>query len=429
MAAERSTAPQDLIIEREVIGACLHDRDRFAEACAVGLNGADFYDQGHKLIWRGLESLLDIGTHPDISQIYYAINGTNNEKPKIRRVELYDLIEQRTWKPIRWHCRKLKELRQLRDLGILSADTLKSVSDGTMTAEEMASAIQEKTIELMADQSATEWRSVGGVIGDILFELRQPLQADQSIPTGFSDLDRYLKGFYPGRSYILAGYTSHGKTQLAVQISLELSKGLIPVLFLSLEMSDREIIQRMGAVELNTTEDLSDKDWERMQLRMAATPLRVMAPGSLSLVELWAQCRRFKARYGYGLIIIDYLGQITKPKAENNQIAVSIISSNLKAIARTLSLPLLTLSQFRRPPDGAQPKKPTLFMLRESGSIEQDADVVLMVWHDQKEKREYVLIEKNRHGKRGQVEMKFIEEKGRWEQLSRQEDERYATPF
>jgi replicative DNA helicase len=211
------------------------------------------------------------------------------------------------------------------------------------------------------------------------------------IPTGFRELDDVTNGLHPGQLILIAARPGLGKSTLALDFARSAAlRSHVPTVFFSLEMSATEISQRLMSAETNVplsairkSKDLQSEGWKRintLQPKLDDTPLYIDDSPNLTLSEIRAKCRRLKAQHGIKLVIIDYLQLMTSgKKVENRQQEVSEFSRSLKLLAKELGVPIVALSQLNRGPENAPDKKPQLSHLRESGSLEQDADIVLLL--------------------------------------------------
>ena len=213
------------------------------------------------------------------------------------------------------------------------------------------------------------------------------------VPTGFGDLDRLTAGFQPSDLIILAARPSMGKTTFALNIAEHVAVNLkIPVVVFSLEMSKEQLAMKLLCSEAGVdnqrirTGNLQEEDWPRLSHalgRLSESTMFIDDSPGLSVLDVRAKARRIKSEYGLGLIVIDYLQLMQGPKRiENRQQEVSEISRGLKALARELSVPVIALSQLSRAVEQRQNKRPALSDLRESGSLEQDADLVCFLYRE-----------------------------------------------
>ncbi|MDD3725648.1 MAG: replicative DNA helicase [Candidatus Ratteibacteria bacterium] len=257
------------------------------------------------------------------------------------------------------------------------------------------------------------------------------------VPTGFTDLDKLTTGFHPADFIIIASRPSIGKTAFVCNIALNLNAGpsRFPILMFSLEMSKEQLVQRMLCCEakINLLKlrqgMLSDEDMGKMLLsagRLEQVPIFIDDTPSLNTFELRARARRLKASEDIQLIVVDYL-QLMKSsrRAENRQQEISEISGSLKALAKELNIPVVAISQLNRAPEQRGTKEPALSDLRESGSLEQDADLVLLLYRNREDeelaKVADVIIAKQRNGPLGRVHLTFREEFARFENYTPRE--------
>ena len=258
------------------------------------------------------------------------------------------------------------------------------------------------------------------------------------IPTGFIDLDKKTTGFHPADFIIIASRPSMGKTAFACNIALNMNAGInkYPVLIFSLEMSKEHLVQRMLCCEarINLMKlrqgMLSEQDMGNILLAagvLEETPIFIDDTPQLNIFEVRARARRLKASEDIHLIIIDYLQLMkSKTRAENRQQEITEISASLKALAKELDIPVIAISQLSRATEQRENKEPFLSDLRESGSLEQDADLVLLLYREDFYKREEekssdianVIIAKQRNGPTGTIELTFLKEYTRFENLT-----------
>jgi len=249
------------------------------------------------------------------------------------------------------------------------------------------------------------------------------------VPSGFKELDRMTAGFQPSDLIIVAGRPSMGKTAFCLNLAQYAAiEKRIPVVVFSLEMSKEQLVIRMLCSEARVdgtrlrTGFLSESDWPRLTLaagNLSDAPIFIDDTPALSVLELRAKARRLNAEYGLGMLIVDYL-QLMKgrARAESRQQEISEISRSLKALAKELHIPVIAVSQLSRKPEERRDFRPQLSDLRESGAIEQDADVILFLYRDElynrsednpnKGKAE-VIVGKQRNGPIGKIELAFLD--------------------
>jgi replicative DNA helicase len=271
-------------------------------------------------------------------------------------------------------------------------------------------------------------------IRDLLHEHLEQVEALQlrgasvtGVPTGFIDLDNLTSGLQPSNLVIVAARPSFGKTSFALNIAQQAAtEHAVPVAIFSLEMSKMELVQRLVCAEALVdvqklrTGNLSDQDWSRLATavgRLADAPIYIDDTEAVTVLEIRAKARRLKQKHGLGLVIVDYLQLMSGPRrSENRQQEISEISRSLKILARELEVPVIAVSQLSRAVEARQDKRPMLADLRESGAIEQDADLVLFIYRDEVYNPDSpdkgtveVLLSKHRNGPVGRLKLTFLQ--------------------
>jgi replicative DNA helicase len=255
-------------------------------------------------------------------------------------------------------------------------------------------------------------------------------------PTGFTDLDELLNGLQPSTLNIIGARPSMGKTALALCIATNVAKhSRLPVLFFSLEMGHYELASRVLSIEAKVdskklrTGQLDTSDWTKISQAIGRleAPLLIDENPNVTVMEIRAKARRVKASHnGLGLVVVDYLQLMSGTGAENRQLEISEISRGLKILARELECPIIALSQLSRGLEARSDKRPMLADLRESGSIEQDADVVMFIYRDEVYNKETsdkalaeIIVSKHRSGPTGDVRLVFLKEYTKFENAER----------
>jgi len=328
-----------------------------------------------------------------------------------------------------YYARLVAKKKHYRDM-VVASDQIKRVLSSGMDPDEMSGQIQ----DLMSGLHANV-RTEISTMADAEQVAEDALKQRNLVPTGFFELDGLLGGFGPGNMVVLAARPSMGKTALAVNIALNAAKRGEPVFIATLEMTPSEIKERIIASEadVNLRRVKQGNDTDMVGKFMVATqsakdlPMYI-AYGCNTPDKLTASVLRAKQMYGVKMVIVDYL-QLMHCKRENRQQEITTISRMCKELALAADVPLVALSQLNRGVEARDDKRPRMSDLRESGSIEQDADLVLMLYRedyyrDPTEERDgitEILIKKNRHGSLGSVKLLFIEDCTRFENLSHAE--------
>lgn len=443
--------PQNTEAEASLLGAILIDSDAIVKVADI-VTAADFYDERHARIYEAVTQLyekhspIDVLTLSDqlkASGFLDTVGGSayltelTNFVPTAAHTEQYARIVAE--KAMRR--RLIKASQEIVGMGY---DEAKNLQELIETAESRLFDVSQRHIK----QDVSSLEAILGESFDRLDELHKDKGKIRGVPTGFKDLDNVLAGLQRSDLCILAARPSMGKTALALNIAhnVALQAGL-PVLIFSLEMSKEQLVDRMLAMESGVdawalrTGNLSDDDFEKIGHAMGTLSEAQIfiddSPG-ISVSDLRTKARREAHQRPLGLIIVDYLQLMsgsTRFGGEGNRVQeISEISRGLKGIARELNLPLLALSQLSRSVESRSPQIPQLSDLRESGSIEQDADVVAFMYREEyynpeTERRNItdILIKKHRNGPTDNVELYFDRQKQRFRSLDTKHTEAFDT--
>lgn len=433
--------PQNLDAEQSVIGAMLIDKEAVLKTIEV-LRPEDFYRDAHRNIYQAIIDLSEKGEAIDLitvteelrqSNLLEAVGGVAyvaslaNQVPTAANIEHYGHI--------------VEEKALLRNLINVTSRITNMGYEGSEDVDVLLDKAEQLIFELSQRKAHTSFIPIKRILMDT-FEKIEFLYNNKGnitgVPSGFKDLDRLTSGFQPSDLVILAARPSMGKTAFCLNIAQNASvRNKIPVAVFSLEMSKEQLVQRMLCGEAMVdqqkvrTGQLAEGDWAK--LTEAVGPLSQSnifiddTPG-ITVVELRAKARRLKSERNIGLIVIDYLQLMQGGKRiENRQQEISEISRSLKAIARELQVPVIALSQLSRAVEQRQDKRPMMSDLRESGSLEQDADMVMFIYRDEyynpeSEKKGIaeIIIAKQRNGPVGSTELGFLKEFTKFVNLDRQ---------
>ena len=389
------TPPQDLIAEQGVLGGMLLSKDAIADVVEI-IRERDFYRPAHELIYDAIVELYGHGEPVDP----VTVSAELTKRGYIARAGgapyLHTLISSvPTAANAGYYAKIVRERAILRRL--VEAGT-KIVQLGYSTEGEVDDAVDQAQAEVysVTERRANEdYVQLSTLIPAAFDEIEKISQGviGEGVKTGFKDLDSLTNGLHPGNMIVLAARPAVGKSTLGLDIAryASIHKGDTSVIF-SLEMSKSEITMRMLSAEARVALNniragtLNDEEWARLARRMgeiAEAPLFIDDSPNLSLMEIRAKARRLKQRHNLKIIIIDYLQLMTSGKrVENRQQEVSEFSRQLKLLAKELNVPIVAISQLNRSPEQRSDKRPMLSDLRESGSIEQDADVVILLHRD-----------------------------------------------
>ncbi|WP_138753999.1 replicative DNA helicase [Paenibacillus sinopodophylli] len=433
--------PQNLEAEQAVIGAILLQSEALITAMER-VRSEDFYSGPHRQIYEAMVEiaennqpvdLVTLTAHLQDQHLLEEIGGVSylaklaNSVPTAANVDYYAQI--------------VEEKSMLRRL-IRTATNI--VSDGYANSEDVGVLLgdaEKKILEISNRRSGSGFISIRDVLMEV-FEKVEQLYQDKGgttgIPSGFTDLDRMTAGFQRSDLIIVAARPSVGKTAFALNVAQNVGvRARETVAIFSLEMSAAQLVQRMICAEANVdaqrmrTGHLEGDDWEKLTMAIGSLSEAQIfiddTPG-INVAEIRAKCRRLKKEKGLGMIMIDYLQLISgRGKAgENRQQEVSEISRTLKQIARELEVPVIALSQLSRGVEQRQDKRPMMSDLRESGSIEQDADIVSFLYRDdyydkESEKKDIIeiIIAKQRNGPVGTVELVFLKKYNKFVSIDR----------
>ena len=434
MADNLMVPPHSLEAERSVIGSLLVDKDAIIKVSDF-LKAEDFYHDAHKIIFEGIVSLYDKRVPLDIVTLSSYLEDANhlqviggssylaelaNEVPTSTHIFQYGTI--------------VKQKSVLRKL-ILAGDTIKGL--GFKENEDVEGLIDraEKALfnvsQLHIEDKFVHVKDVLSKTYEKISDLHDPEAKDKyrGISTGFRDLDNILSGFQPSDLVVLAARPSMGKTALALNIAQNMAKKGTSIGLISLEMSKEQLVERMFCSLLSVdswkmrTGKLSDDDFARIgNIMDEMNNMKIYIDDTVggSISELKAKARRLKMEQGLDILIIDYLQLMSGSGSayQSNRVQeISEISRSLKELARDLSIPILALSQLSRAVEMRPSKVPQLSDLRESGAIEQDADVVMMLYREDYYEEDSarpgltdVYIRKHRNGPIGRIELSFKKE-------------------
>ncbi len=389
------TPPQDLIAEQGVLGGMLLSKDAIADVVEI-IRDRDFYRPAHELIYDAIVDLYGRGEPVDPVTVSAELTKRGDIARAGGAPYLHTLISSvPTAANAGYYAKIVRERAILRRL--VEAGT-KIVQLGYASEGEVDDAVDQAQAEVysVTERRANEdYVQLSTLLPAALDEIEKISQGviGEGVKTGFIELDKLTNGLHPGNMIVLAARPAVGKSTLGLDIAryASIHKGNTSVIF-SLEMSKSEITMRMLSAEARVALNniragtLNDEEWARLARRMgeiSEAPLFIDDSPNLSLMEIRAKARRLKQRHDLKLIVIDYLQLMTSGKrVENRQQEVSEFSRQLKLLAKELNVPIVAISQLNRSPEQRSDKKPMLSDLRESGSIEQDADVVILLHRD-----------------------------------------------
>jgi replicative DNA helicase len=450
--AKTSAPPQNLDVEASLLGSLLIDSDAFIKI-ADTISSEDFFDEHHKVIFGAMRALHDKRSPVDILTLSEQLKSggqldvvggasflteLTNFVPTAAHLEQYAQIVAE--KSIR---RRLINASQ--DIASISYDENKSLQELIEEAETRLFEVSQRHVR----QDITSLESILGESFDRLDDLHRNKGGLRGIPTGLKDLDKLLAGLQRSDLVVIAARPSMGKTALMLNMSLDIATKAKQgsVLYFSLEMSKEQLVDRLLAAEagvdawkLRTGEGLNDDDFERLSAAMgelAEAPIFIDDTSGITVSDLRTKARRLHHQYPLAAIMVDYLqlmsGGSRFASSANRVQEISEISRSLKVLARELNVPVVAASQLSRSVESRNPPIPQLADLRESGSIEQDADIVAFIYRphyydDSADPNITELhIKKHRNGPTKNIEVFFDRNKQRFRDLDKSHDQPFES--
>lgn len=421
--------PHSVEAEQCVLGAMLIDKASMATATEL-IKSDDFYRDDHKEIFEAMLDLFDKGEPIDLITLteQLKIRGTLEA---IGGLEYLTTIATAvpTTANVKHYARIVEEKSLLRKL-IRSANEIASMSyEAADEVSYIMDRAEKKIFDILQKKSSESFTPIRDVLisnFDKLEELYKNRGKVIGVPTGFIDLDRKTAGLHPSDLILVAARPAMGKTSFVLNIAQHAAMHAnVPVAIFSLEMSKEQLINRMLWSEALVdsqrmrTGELEDEDWPKLARvigPLSEAPIYIDDTPGITAVEMRAKCRRLKLEKNLGLIVIDYLQLMeSRGRSESRQQEISAISRSLKILAKELDVPVITLSQLSRAPETRTDHRPILSDLRESGAIEQDADIVMFLYRDEyynpdteKKNIAELIIAKHRNGSTGTIELQWV---------------------
>ncbi|HER8227370.1 TPA: replicative DNA helicase [Streptococcus pyogenes] len=448
--AELRVQPQDLLAEQSVLGSIFISPDKLI-AVREFISPDDFYKYAHKIIFRAMITLSDRNDAIDATTIRTILDDQDDLQSIGGLSYIVELVNSvPTSANAEYYAKIVAEKAMLRDIIARLTDSVNLAYDEILKPEEVIAGVERALIELNEHSNRSGFRKISDVL-KVNYEVLEARSKQTSnvtgLPTGFRDLDKITTGLHPDQLVILAARPAVGKTAFVLNIAQNVgTKQKKTVAIFSLEMGAESLVDRMlaaeGMVDSHSlrTGQLTDQDWNNVTIAqgaLAEAPIYIDDTPGIKITEIRARSRKLSQEVdgGLGLIVIDYLQLITGTKPENRQQEVSDISRQLKILAKELKVPVIALSQLSRGVEQRQDKRPVLSDIRESGSIEQDADIVAFLYRDDYYRKEgddaeeavedntiEVILEKNRAGARGTVKLMFQKEYNKFSSIAQFEE-------
>ena len=437
--------PHSVEAEQSVVGAMLMDKDAILAASEI-ICGDDFYQNAYGVIFDSMVELFNEGKPVDLITLQERLK----EKDLPPEISSLECVRDRvaavpTSANVRYYAQIVSDKAVMRKLIKMNDELSNICYAGNEPLESVLEKTEKSVFQLLQNRNAGEYVPIRQVVMNALEKVEKASKSKGTvtgIPTGFIDLDYKLSGLQPSDLVLVAARPSMGKTAFVLNIAqyVAFKKDKCTAIF-SLEMSKEQLVNRLFSLESQVdaqalrTGNMKDSDWEKLIEAagiIGQSNLIIDDTPSISISELRSKCRKYKMEHGLDLIIIDYLQLMSGSvggRSESRQQEISDISRSLKALARELNVPVIALSQLSRAVEQRPDKRPMLSDLRESGAIEQDADVVMFIYRDEYynkdseyKKQAEIIIAKQRNGPVGTVHLAWLGEYTKFANLSRQEN-------
>ncbi len=418
--------PHSVEAEQSVIGSMIMDREAILTASEI-ISGEDFYQHQYGIVFLAMKELYDEGKPVDLITLQDRLK-EKDVPPEISSLEFVrDLLANvPTSANVKYYAEIVKEKSMLRKLIKVNEEIANTCYLGKERVEDIMEDTEKKIFDLVQRRGGGDFVPIKQVVLNALDKIEAASKTKGSvtgIPTGFIDLDYKTSGFQPSDLILIAARPSMGKTAFVLNVAQHMAfKVNKTVAVFSLEMSKEQLVNRLLSLESRVdsqsirTGNLTDDDWGKLIEGagiIGKSNLIIDDMPGISIADLRSKCRKYKMEMDLGIIIIDYLQLMTgSKKSESRQQEISEISRSLKEIARELNVPVVALSQLSRAVESRPDKRPMLSDLRESGAIEQDADVVMFIYRDDyynkdtdKKNIAEIIIAKQRNGPIGTVEL------------------------
>ena len=434
--------PHSIEAEQSVIGSMLMDRDAIIAASEI-VTAGDFYQHQYGVMFEAMLELFNENLPVDLVTLQNRLK-EKDVPPEVSSLEFVrDIITTvPTSANVKSYAKIVRDKAVLRRLIKVNEDIANTCYAGKEPLETILASTEKTIFDLLQNRNSGDFVPIRQVAMNVLEKIEEASKNQGTvtgIPTGFIDLDYKTSGLQPSDFILIAARPSMGKTAFVLNLvdHVAVKKGL-PAMVFSLEMSKEQLVNRMLAMESNVdsqklrTGTLSDNDWDAVVEGIGTignSKLIIDDTPGISIMELRSRCRKMKLEYGLSVVIIDYLQLMSGSGkgGDNRQQEISEISRSLKALARELNAPVIALSQLSRACETRQDHRPMLSDLRESGAIEQDADVVMFLYRDDYYNKDTdmpniaeVIIAKQRNGPIGTVNLVWRPEYTKFANMARQ---------
>lgn len=439
----KRTMPHSIEAERSVIGSMMMNSEAVAAAHEI-LTEDDFYGRQYGLLFKAMVEMYTSGVAVDLMTLKDKLDHMD-AMPELSDInflkELLDSVP--TSANAKYYAGIVREKSVLRQLIKTSEHIANTCYSGKEELDEILDETEKKVFRIVQNRGESEYVSIDKVVLNAMERIETVSKIRGTVtglPSGYTDLDYKTSGFQKSDLVIIAARPAMGKTAFELNIAeyMAFRKNATVAIF-SLEMSKEQLVNRLLALESSVdsqkirTGDVDDGDWEKLiegANTIAKSHMIIDDTASISISELKSKCRRYKREFDLGIVIIDYLQLMTTTgRSESRQQEISEISRSLKSLARELNVPIIALSQLGRAVESRPDKRPMLSDLRESGAIEQDADMVMFLYRDDYYNKESekkgiaeVIIAKQRNGPIGTIELAWIPKYTKFANLERKKE-------
>ncbi|MBI1826318.1 MAG: replicative DNA helicase [Planctomycetes bacterium] len=444
--------PQDLDAEMALLGSMMMSRDAISDVVPIIGRGDSrwLYVPAHQKLF---ETLLDLYDNPAKAIDLIVVSDELRRRDLLEFIGGQDYMIQLAesfaeWANAEHYARIVRDRGMLRDLIQCAGEISESAYSGIDDAKDILDVAEQKIFQVTEKRVSGQASSLRELIDRLNSQLQnRDGAAATGLPTGFTALDELTSGFQPGDLIVVAARPSMGKTALGLSMAHYATvEHQHPIAFFSMEMSSAQVTERLVCSHGHGTDAqrlrrrmLSDEEINYLLVKvcpeLAGAPLFIDDTPGMSAMELRSKARRLRQRHQIEAIFVDYLQLMHIPNSENRQVEIATISRQLKGVARELNIPVIAMAQLNRMPEGRSDKRPLMSDLRESGAIEQDADVVLLIhreeyYHPEKDEvkgKAELIIAKQRNGPTGTVELQFNKKFTRFANFSPEPEPHYQS--
>lgn len=430
-AVIKRVLPHSIEAEQSVIGSMLMEREAIAAAMEL-IHADDFYQRQYGIMFEVITDLYNEGKPADLVTIQDRLKA-KDVPPDMSSLDfIRDIMNVEPISAnVRHYAQIVYEKSLMRRMIKLNEEISSACYAADKPVEEILDLTEKKMFDLLQKRSTREFTPIRDVVIQVIDDIERASQSKSpitGIPTGFTDLDYKLSGLHPSELILLAARPSMGKTALVLNLAEYMTvRNSYTTAIFSLEMSKEQLVSRILSVNSHVdsqklrTGRLSDNDWDAVVETsgiIANSKLIIDDTPGISVGELRSKCRKYKLEYNLSCIMIDYLQLMSgNTRTDSRQQEISEISRNLKALARELDVPIIALSQLSRACESRTDHRPMLSDLRESGAIEQDADVVMFLYRDDYYNKDTndkniaeIIVAKQRNGPIGTVRLAWLPE-------------------